>query len=519
MIDRQIAALQRGLQLGSLTRRDVLGHGLRLGLAAPVVAGLVGGASGVDAAPARGSRGTTGLAASDATGRFTFVRDDTIADLDPYWYYNEGAGGIQLATYETLVLYRGESTNEFEPGLAESWDVSGDGNVYTFHLFKDVYFHDGDLLTAQTVKDAYTRCILLGQSISNVITRFVPDPEQIEVVDDLTLRFNLGRPQPLFLSAMAAAFGPFVVNPKYVEQFQTEDDPWAYDWYRENVVGTGPYVVKEFSPNEQIVLERFEGYRKAWRDDQFREIVLRFVPEVAVRQQLIEQGEIDATSHNLTPESLETLRQNPDLQVVTYDSTLASWVAMNAVKLSREARIGFSYAFPYDDVVDGAFKGLIKRSGPIPTTVRGYDPDIFLYQTDLDKARELLTAAGVTEGASFEYVLEAGNAIEEIVAQLFQRNLQAIGLNLEISVLDPATVSDMVYAEADAETLPEFFGGRGWWPDYNDPYYQLYPSFVEASIGGGNASQGSFAKRILPDCTAVARRRPSWRRMSTAAVP
>jgi ABC-type transport system substrate-binding protein len=121
--------------------------------------------------------------------------------------------------------------------------------------------------------------------------------------------------------------------------------------------------------------------------------------------------------------------------------------------------------------------------------VRGYDPDIFLYQTDLAKAKELLQAAGINEGDSFEYVLESGNAVEDVVAQLFQANLQSIGITLEILSIDPSTVSDMVYSDADPEILPHFFGGRGWWPDYNDPYNQLYPSFVEASIGGGNASR------------------------------
>ncbi len=473
---------------GRIDRRQLLAHGARLGLAAPLVAELVRSAPGAAAAALPHSIAALPARQDGDRLTFTFVRDDTIADLDPYWYYNEGAGGIHLATYEALIQYAGSSTSEFAPSLAESWDVSDDGTTYTFNLFDNVTFHSGDPLTAQTVKDAYTRCIRLERSISNVITRFVQDPEQIVVVDDRTVRFDLGRPQPLFLSAMAGAFGTWVVNPRHVEEQKTDDDPWAHEWFRENVDGSGPWALKEFLPTEQIVLERYENYREGWSEDQFRRVVLRFVPESAVRQQLVEQGAADATTHNLTPDALDSLRQNPDLQVVTYDSTLATWVAMNAVRLPREARIGFSWAFPYDDVVDGAYKGLMKRSGPIPTTIRGYDPDIFLYQTDLAKAKELILAAGFAEGDTFDYVLEAGNPIEETVAQLFQANLAEIGFGLDVVILDPATVSDMIYADNDPETLPFFFGGRGWWPDYNDPYNQLYPSFAAASIGGGNAS-------------------------------
>ncbi|MFT4039995.1 MAG: ABC transporter substrate-binding protein, partial [Thermomicrobiales bacterium] len=458
-----------------------------LGLAAPAVAALLG-VHGAGAAPGSAVAPASRVNQTEPQ-RFTFVRDDAIPDLDPYWYYNEGAGGIHLATYENLIQYAGNSTSEFAPALAERWERNADGTAYTFTLHEGILFHDGDALTAQSVHDAYARCIGLGQSISNVLTRFIATADQIEVLDDRTLTFHLERPQPLLLSALAGAFGTWVVNPRYVQENATEDDPWAHEFYATNVAGSGPFVLKEYSPTERIVLERFEGYRDGWDADQFTEVVLRFVPEITVRQQLIEQGGIDATTQNLSPESLESLKQHPDLNVEIYDSTLASWVAMNALKLSREARIGFSYAFPYDDVVDGAYKGLLKRSGPVPTTVRGYDPEIFLYQTDLPKAKELLQAAGVNEGDTFEYVLESGNAVEEVVAQLFQANLQEIGITLEILAIDPATVSDMVYSDADPETLPHFFGGRGWWPDYNDPYNQLYPSFVEASIGGGNASR------------------------------
>jgi peptide/nickel transport system substrate-binding protein len=470
-----------------LSRRNLLRIGARLGLAAPAVAALAGAASA--AAAPQGVTRRNAAFRQDAPQRFTFVRDDSIPDLDPYWYYNEGAGGIHLATYENLIQYAGESTSEFAPALAESWETNADGTAYTFTLHEGILFHDGDALTAQSVKDAYARCIGLGQSISNVLTRFIPTVDQIEVLDDRTLTINLERPQPLLLSALAGAFGTWVVNPRYVQENATEDDPWAHDFYAVNIVGSGPFLLTEYSPNERIVLERFADYRDGWDADQFSEIVLRFVPEITVRQQLIEQGDVDATTHNLSPESLEALQAQPDLKVEIYDSTLASWVAMNATKLSKEARIAFSYAFPYDDVVNGAYKGLIKRSGPVPTTVRGYDPDIFLYQTDLAKAKELLQAAGINEGDAFEYVLESGNAVEDVVAQLFQANLQEIGITLEILSIDPSTVSDMVYSEADPETLPHFFGGLGWWPDYNDPYNQLYPSFVEASIGGGNASR------------------------------
>ena len=108
---------------------------------------------------------------------------------------------------------------------------------------------------------------------------------------------------------------------------------------------------------------------------------------------------------------------------------------MNAPRLlTKEVRQGFSYAFPYDEVSNVVYKGLMKRSGPIADTVRGYDPDVFLYQTDLDKAKELILAGGFKEGDVFEYMVDANEETEQTVAQLFQANVQAMGFNLELDL-------------------------------------------------------------------------------------
>src|SRR3712207_9066020 len=67
-------------------------------------------------------------------------------------------------------------------------------------------------------RSSYTRWIELGGSPVNVITRFVESPDQMEVVDARTLRFNLGKPQPLFLAAMASQYGPSVISPTAVAE-------------------------------------------------------------------------------------------------------------------------------------------------------------------------------------------------------------------------------------------------------------------------------------------------------------
>ena len=173
--------------------------------------------------------------------------------------------------YEMLLILKGDSTDEFEPMLAESWEVSEDQSTYTFKLFPDVQFQDGTPANAQAVKDSYTRWIELEGSPVNVITRFCDSPDKMEVVDETTLRFNLGSPQPLFLSAMASAYGPMVISPTALAENATDEDPYAHEWAKEFAVGSGPYILESNSVSEGMTLKRFDGYHRGWEGNHFDE--------------------------------------------------------------------------------------------------------------------------------------------------------------------------------------------------------------------------------------------------------
>ena len=136
--------------------------------------------------------------------------------------------------------------------------------------------------------------------------------------------------------------------------------------------------------------------------------------------------------------------------------------------------------------------------------MRGYDPDVFLYQTDLDKAKELILAGGFKEGDVFEYMVNANEETDQTVAQLFQANVQAMGFNLELISVDYATIESTVYGDAPPEERPHFIGGWGWWPDYNDPWNQLWPNFTEANIGGGGSNGGAWVNPRFEEIMAEA---------------
>jgi peptide/nickel transport system substrate-binding protein len=445
------------------------------------------------------------VAQEESSGTLTILWTSGTEDIDPHYTYSELASAVALLVYEMLLILKGDTTDEFDPMLAESWEVSEDQSTYTFKLYPDVMFHDGTPANAQAVKDSYTRWIELEGSPVNVITRFCDSPDKMEVVDETTLRFNLGRPQPLFLAAMASSYGPMVISPTALAENATEDDPYAHEWAKAFAVGSGPYILESNSVSEGVTLARFDDYHRGWEGNHFDSVIFRVVPEDATRRQLLERGEADAATSSVTIEALEALRSNPAVQVIEYPTTAVRWEIMNAPRLlSKEVRQGFSYAFPYDDVLNVVYAGLLKRSGPIPDSVRGYDPDVFLYQTDLDKAKELILAGGFTEGDVFEYMVDANEETDQTVAQLFQANVQAMGFDLELISVDYATIESTIYGDAPPEERPHFIGGWGWWPDYNDPWNQLWPNFTEANIGGGGANGGAWVNPRFEEIMAEA---------------
>lgn len=494
MTDNQKAVFFRRALNGRMDRRQVIETGLRLGIATPLLTALAALPSVASASS--GSRPAalrTGAQTVDS-GTLTILFEGGTNDVDPHSTYTTLGSMVCLASYEMLVQYKGNSTFEYAPMLAESWEISSDLSTYTFTLPRDVLFQDGTVCDADAVKQSFIRFRSMERGPYIVIARFVDDPEtQIEVVDDVTVRFNLGRPQPLFLAAMSSSYGPYIVSPKAWEDNKTEEDPWAHEWLSFNAVGTGPYRLVENTLNEGVRLQKFDDFHRGWEGNHFSEVFIRNVSESATRRQVMEQGEGDATTYNLLASDVEEMAKDENLQVEIYDSTRVNWAILNVPLLKTlEARQGLCYAFPYQENIDAINKGLMKRSGPIPSTMRGFDPDVFLYETDLDKAKELLLAGGFEEGHSFEYMVTAGYADDKTTAQLYQANMQQIGFDLNITEVDSATYDDMIYGDSPPEEKPEIMGGWAWWPDYNDPWNQLAPNFLVSAQHGGGSNAGAY---------------------------
>jgi peptide/nickel transport system substrate-binding protein len=413
------------------------------------------------------------------------------SDLDPHSAYDPGSQIALQAPFEGLAQLRPGTSDTIVPVLAESWTANPDKSVWTFLLRPGVTFQDGTPLDAEAARASFERLLTLGLAPSTVLARFIDDPARISAPDSRTLVFDLGRPQPLFEEAIAAPTGAAIANAAALRAHEVDGD-WGHSWAQthNDGIGTGPYRVTSFDVEEGVVLERYPEYWRGWQETHFDGVTIRVVTEPETRLALIENGEADIAT-TLPLATVKELEANRELLVDRRFTLAVSYVAMTVAGplRSSEARQALCWAFPYDDVIDGVYAGFAKRAiGPVAELCRGFNPDTFVYSTDLDRARALLERAGVTEGTTLTYALPPGNLEAATIPQLFQANLAVIGLELDIQVIDFATYIDLAFGDRPAEERPNLFSFF-WSPDYNDAWNQLWPLVSCAAWQAGNVGQ------------------------------
>lgn len=483
-------------------RRALLKAMAAVGIAAPAArAGAVGAAPVVGSAPIAFARYQ-----ADATTLVVGL-DGAPSDRDPHSQYDYRSTLVVRAVYEGLIGLKGASTEEFEPLIAESWEANEDQSVWTFKIRPNVTFHNGDTCDANAVKASYERMLAMSKGAVGVFKRFVSDPAQMSVPDANTIVFDLKTPQPLFPTALAATYGPQIVNVN-VAKANEEDGDFGNAWMQINSegAGTGPYMVTEADPATGVVMEKNPNYWGGWEGPHLDRIIVRVVEEFATMRQLVESGDVDIMDRfSVQIEDIEELQANDKLVVDPQDSTEVEYFTMTegGPLASVEARLAMCYAFPYQDVIDGVYKGLATQTPTlVAPKVRGYADGIPVFATDLGKAKELLTAAGIAEGTELSVMMGAG--ADSASAELFQANLAELGITLNIEKVDQATFTATFYGDSPAEERPAFMRWS-WWPDYNDAWNALQPTTACDAWGSAGANGGFYCNEEFDKLLAEAK--------------
>jgi peptide/nickel transport system substrate-binding protein len=395
------------------------------------------------------------------TWDYDFVQGDLVGlslvkNVDPFLLdhpvVDSGEGYLTLDTTQLLGVY------------ADSYTISEDGLTWTITLKEGLTFPNGDPITAETFRASKERGLNFQANIGFVYGTIGITPENMTVIDDLTLEIKHNSFSSL--QPYMHAIGSFFYDPKTWEENGSTEDPWATDWKSKNPGSGGPYSVAEIVAGQRIVLEANPN----WPGEVANERVeVQIVPSASNRVLMLQRGDVDI-AFGLGRRDVLALEGTEGVKILSIPSTDAVMLVLNHSMPpfdNPDFRKAVAYALPYEDILSGVYGGnATAMKSVMPNGMPGYTEAYWVYDTDMAAAQAALAASGV-QNATIDLTIEAGVAEHEQIALLVQNALSEIGITVNIQELDATTI-----AEQRAQRALPFLVHQGisW---INDPEYHF----------------------------------------------
>jgi len=385
-------------------------------------------------------------AASDRPAYGDIIVEGSIGDasnLIPMLSTDSTSHSIGALCYNGLVKY--DKDIRIVGDLAESWEVSPDGLIITFHLRKGVNWHDGHPFTAEDV--LFTYKITIDPKTPTAYSGDFLKVKKAEALDSHTFRVTYDKPfAPALMSWGAAVMPKHLLEGKDITKSPLTRRP----------VGTGPYIFREWVTGQKIVLvsnpEYFEG--RPYIDG----FVLRIIPDMATMFLELRAKGIDMM--NLTPLQYTRQTENPffrknfnKYRYLSFAYTYLGYNMRNPLFADRRIRQAISYAINKEAIIQGILLGYGRpATGPYKPGTWAHNPDVKKYPYDPQKAHALLAEAGWkdTDGDgildrggqpfTFEIVTNQGNEIRAKTAEIVQKQLAEVGIQVKIRTIEWAAL-------------------------------------------------------------------------------
>ncbi|MEK4040863.1 nickel ABC transporter substrate-binding protein [Paenibacillus sp. FSL L8-0493] len=391
-----------------------------------------------------------GSEAQDKTVTVAISSDAGIDRLDAGAY--DGSMNVHAMIYEGLVEY-GEK-GEILPSLAESWDISEDGKVYTFHLRHDVKFSDGTEFNADAVKFSFERWIKDPANSLNVATAM----QSLVVVDEHTITMTFNKAYYPFLTELSFARPVRIISPSAVEPAGDITGKFI------KAIGTGAWMAESYKTDQEAVLVRNPNY---WGEmPKLSKIILKVIPDPQSRVLALQAGDVDIAGGQMGKipvESVPVIEADSSLTLQKSQGTNSHFLifnyktpALQDLNVRKAINLAINKKSIVDDLMDGIgseAQGLFPLTVPYVTesnnTWYGFDPL---------EAKQLLATAGYTDsdgdgmvqkdGAQLElnFVLQQAEYPEwKSISELVQSELKEIGIRVNLQVLEPNAYYDALW--------------------------------------------------------------------------
>jgi len=415
------------------------------------------------------------LSCSSKPDRNTLVMiiESSPTNLDPRVGLDAQSERIDDLLFDDL-LTRDEHLN-VQPGLATSWDIP-DPLTYIFHLRSGVRFHDGRPLTSKDVK--WTFDSLLEGKIRSTKAAAYRLVNHIEIPDDYTVTFHLKEPFSTLLwnlSDGAIGIVPYGSGTEITQQ----------------PIGTGPFRFVSAQPDRDVVVERNDDY---WGSKpRLKSVRFAVVPDITTRALELRKGSADIAINALTPDMVQTLEDNSQLNVLRAPGTVLSYMAFNLrdpILQDVRVRQALAYAIDRHSILEYLMHGYARAADSIlPPQSWAYSADGPRYEHDAGRARQLLDQAGypTLNGVRFHLTMKTStDGSTRLLAAVLQQQLRDVGIELEIRTFEFATFfADVTHGAFQMYSL-RWIGGN------EDPDIFEYV-FHSAKITPRGANRGFYS--------------------------
>ncbi|CAI1503345.1 ABC transporter substrate-binding protein [Serratia fonticola] len=399
--------------------------------------------------------------------------------------------------YNRLVDFK-VGTTELQPSLAESWDVSEDGKVYTFHLRQGVkfqsnkYFKPTRDFNADDVIFSFMRQKDPHHPYHNVSNGNYSNFESLEFgklitaidkVDDHTVRFTLAHPEAPFVADLGWYFAS-ILSAEYANSMLKAGTPERVDM---DPIGTGPFELKQYHKDSRILFSAFPDY---WQGKaKIDRLVFSITPDASIRYAKLEKNECQVMPFP-NPADLPRMRENKDINLMQKAGLNTGFLAFNTQKAPLDnvkVRQALALAINKPAIIEAVFHGTgTAAKNILPPGVWSADADLKDYDYDPEKAKALLKEAGFTNGMTIDLwampVQRPYNPNAKRMAEMIQADWAKVGVTAKVVTFEWGEYLTRVKNGEHQAAL------MGWTTATGDPDNFFGPLYSCTSANGGSNS-------------------------------
>ncbi len=340
------------------------------------------------------------------------------------------------------------------PELATSWDVQEGGRTWVFHLVQGVKFHDGTDFDAPAAKWNIER--ILDPEVHSWVRPYYTAIDRVETVDTYTLRVHMKEPFGSLDRALAGYFqGIPMASPR---SFATYGKDWV-----QHPTGTGPFILKEWSPGERVVLEKNPQYFKPGLP-YLDKLEVRIMKDPLTASTALRAGEVDLITR-VPIQQVLVLEKSPGIRLAT-GPPMAPTVALLNLRVKpfddvRVRRAVGGYGIDREEIARVGFHGRVQ---PLVSVLPPGVPDAInlteLYPYRPDEAKRLLKELGYDEKNPLRFTILVGNQDATLadLAVLIKNQMAKIGGEAKINLVDQTTLIDLFVVKHEFEMMVSNFG-------------------------------------------------------------